>query len=122
MESQRLGERQGFPHIAGPPLTDRVMPALDMSPLARWLVHGGVGRLGEDGSIGRPEAPIGFRLLTGGLRRRPRPAETFRSFRPRNSRDVLSLGRPEGLGYGGRTVPMETPSSLGRPRRLTRSG
>jgi hypothetical protein len=43
------------------------MPALDMSQLARFLVHGAVGRLGEDGSIGRPEvavtptAPIGFR-------------------------------------------------------------
>ena len=67
MESQRPGERQCFPHITGEPLTDRVMPALDMSPLARFLVHGAVGRLGEDGSIGRsevavtPTAPIGFR-------------------------------------------------------------
>jgi hypothetical protein len=58
MESQRLGERQCFPHVTGEPLTDRVMPALDMSPLARWLVHGAVGRLGEDGSIGRPEVAV----------------------------------------------------------------
>jgi hypothetical protein len=38
-------------------------------------------------AVGRPEAPIGFRdgfpkPPTGGFRRRPRPAETFRSFRP----------------------------------------
>ena len=87
MESQRLGERQCFPHVTGEPLTDRVMPALDRSQLARFLVHGAVGRPGEDGSIGRPEAPIGFRdgfpkPPTGGFRRRPRPVETFRSFRP----------------------------------------
>jgi hypothetical protein len=69
------------------------MPALDMSQLARFLVHGAVGRLREDGSIGRPEVAIasttsiGFRdgfpkPPTGGFRRRPRPVETFRSFRP----------------------------------------
>jgi len=29
MESQRLGETQGFPPITGSPLTVRVMPALD---------------------------------------------------------------------------------------------
>jgi hypothetical protein len=34
------------------------MPALDRSQLARFLVHGAVGRLGEDGSIGRPEVAI----------------------------------------------------------------
>jgi hypothetical protein len=67
MESQRLAETQGFPPTAGPPLTDRGMPALDRSPLARRLVPGGVGRPGEDGSIGRPEAPIGFKPPTGGL-------------------------------------------------------
>jgi len=61
MESQRPGERQGFPHVTGSLLTDRGMPALHRSPLARFLVPGAVGRLGEDGSIGRPEAPIGFR-------------------------------------------------------------
>jgi hypothetical protein len=93
MEGQRPGERQCFPHVTGEPLTDRVMPALDRSQLARWLVHGAVGRPGEDGSIGRPEVAIasttsiGFRdgfpkPPTGGFRRRPRPVETFRSFRP----------------------------------------
>ena len=43
------------------------MPALDISPLARLLVYGAVGRPGEDGSMSRPAvavtptAPIGFR-------------------------------------------------------------
>ena len=45
-------------NVTGEPLTDRVMPALDMSQLARFLVHGAVGRLGEDGSIGRPEVAV----------------------------------------------------------------
>jgi len=136
MESQRLGERQGFPHIAGPPLTDRVMPALDMSPLARWLVHGGVGRPGEDGSIGRPEAPIGFRLLTGGLRHRPRPAETFRSFRPTKlpgrplprpaARSRLPGGerrlpdRPDGDPVQPRPSPQTDPLRIGPQNRLLR--
>jgi len=115
MESQRLGERQGFPHVTGEPLTDRVMPALDRSPRARFLVHGAVGRPGEDGSIGRPEVAIasttsiGFRdglpkPPTGGFpsvphdagHDRPRPSGPSA---PRNSQDVPSLGRPQGPGY-----------------------
>jgi hypothetical protein len=95
---------------------------LDMSQLARWLVHRAVGRLGEDGSIGRPEvavtptAPIGFRdgfpkPPTGGfasvshdaghdLSSAPTSRPSGPSA-PRNSQDVPSLGRPQGLGYRG---------------------
>jgi len=97
------------------------MPALDRSPRARFLVHGAVGRLGEDGSIGRPEVAIasttsiGFRdglpkLPTGGFpsvspdtgHDRPRPSGPSA---PRNSQDVPSLGRPQGLGYRGEDRP-----------------
>jgi hypothetical protein len=103
MESQRLAETQGFPPITGSPLTDRGMPALGMSPPARRLVHGAMGRPGEDGSSGRPKAPIGFRPPSGGLRRRPRPAgcadvQTFRSFHPtklhNSSTSRMPLPRP----------------------------
>jgi hypothetical protein len=99
------------------------MPALDMSQLARLLVHGAVGRLREDGSIGRPEvavtptAPIGFRdglpkPPTGGfpsvshdaghdLPGAPTSRPSGPSA-PRNFQDVPSLGRPQGLGYRGK--------------------
>ena len=122
MESQRLAETRGFPPIAGPPLTDRGMPALHRSPLARFLVHRAVGRLGEDGSIGRPEVAIasttsiGFRdgfpkLPTGGfasvshdaghdLSSAPTSRPSGPSA-PQNSQDVPSLGRPQGPGYRG---------------------
>jgi hypothetical protein len=141
MESQRLAETQGFPPIAGPPLTDRGMPVLDRSPLARWLVPGAVGRPGEDGSIGRPEAPIGFKPPTGGLRRRPRPAgcadiQTFRSFRPtklprrplprpaprsRLPEDERRLpDRPDGDPIQPRPSPQADPLRIGPPNRLLR--
>jgi len=128
MESQRLAETRGFPPIAGPPLTDRGMPALNRSPLARWLVPGAVGRPGEDGSIGRPEAPIGFRdgfpkLPTGGLRRRPRPAgsadvQAFWSFHPTKlpGRPLPRPGVGSRLPAGERRLPGYPPGDPIQPR------
>ena len=114
------------------------MPALHRSPLARWLVPGAMGRPGEDGSIGRPEAPIGFKPPTGGFASvshdaghdRPRPSGPPA---PRNSQDVPPWpaarsrlpederrlpDRPDGDPIQPRPSPQADPLRIGPPNRL----
>jgi hypothetical protein len=69
-------------------------------------------------AVGRPEAPIGFRdgfpkPPTGGFRRRPRPVETFRSFRP-TKLPGRPLPRP---GVGSRLPGEDRPDGDPKPPR-----
>jgi hypothetical protein len=105
MESQLLRERQGL-HVTGSPLT-RGMPALDRSPLARWLVPGRVGRLGEDESISRPEVAVASTA----------PGMASQSFQPVASDAGYDLpGAPtfRPSGPSAPQTPRTSPSSAGR--------
>lgn len=53
MHQQRCGERKGLAHKASKPLSQRIIPTLDMSGLPRFLSYGAVLLFWNDCLVGR---------------------------------------------------------------------